>query len=92
MIKRLSTAAIGVALVLSATSAQAAPYFGFDGRNSASSIHQLWGTGLDLSGGVVWSNFPSSTIEAKGRLSAIRSTLGFAILSFICITQVYIHT
>jgi hypothetical protein len=32
MIKRLSTAAIGVALVFSATSAQAAPYFGFDGR------------------------------------------------------------
>lgn len=32
MIKRLSTAAIGVALVLSATSAQAA-YYGFDGRN-----------------------------------------------------------
>lgn len=33
MIKRLSTAAIGVALVITATSAQAAPYFGFDGRN-----------------------------------------------------------
>lgn len=34
MIKRLSTAAIGVALVLSATSAQAAqPYYGFDGRH-----------------------------------------------------------
>jgi hypothetical protein len=33
MIKRLSTAAIGVALVLSATSVQARPYFGFDGRN-----------------------------------------------------------
>lgn len=34
MIKRLSTAAIGVALVFSATSVQAAkPYYGFDGRN-----------------------------------------------------------
>jgi hypothetical protein len=33
MIKRLSTAAIGVALVLSFNPAQAAPYFGFDGRN-----------------------------------------------------------
>jgi hypothetical protein len=33
MIKRLSTAAIGVALVLCATSVQASPYFGFDGRN-----------------------------------------------------------
>jgi hypothetical protein len=34
MIKRLSTAAIGVALALSATSAQAAnPYYGFDGRH-----------------------------------------------------------
>lgn len=34
MIKRLSTAAIGVALVFAATSAQAAkPYYGFDGRN-----------------------------------------------------------
>ncbi len=34
MIKRLSTAAIGVALVFSATSAQAGkPYYGFDGRN-----------------------------------------------------------
>ncbi len=34
MIKRLSTAAIGVALVFSATSAYAAkPYYGFDGRN-----------------------------------------------------------
>ena len=32
MIKRLSTAAIGVALVLSFNSAQAAPYYGFDGR------------------------------------------------------------
>lgn len=32
MIKRLSTAAIGVALVLSLNPAQAAPYFGFDGR------------------------------------------------------------
>jgi hypothetical protein len=33
MIKRLSTAAIGVALMLSATSAvQAGPYYGFDGR------------------------------------------------------------
>ena len=32
MIKRLSTAAIGVALVLSFNPAQAAPYFGFDGR------------------------------------------------------------
>ncbi len=33
MIKRLSTAAIGVALVLSFNPAQAAPYYGFDGRN-----------------------------------------------------------
>jgi hypothetical protein len=33
MIKRLSTAAIGVALVLSATSAGAEPYYGFDGRH-----------------------------------------------------------
>lgn len=33
MIKRLSTAAIGVALVFCATSVQASPYFGFDGRN-----------------------------------------------------------
>jgi hypothetical protein len=33
MIKRLSTAAIGVALCLTATSVQAAPYFGFDGRS-----------------------------------------------------------
>ena len=33
MIKRLSTAAIGVALIFSATSVQARPYFGFDGRN-----------------------------------------------------------
>lgn len=32
MIKRLSTAAIGVALVLCFNPAQAAPYFGFDGR------------------------------------------------------------
>ncbi len=32
MIKRLSTAAIGVALVLSFNPAQAAPYYGFDGR------------------------------------------------------------
>ena len=32
MIKRLSTAAIGVALVLSLNTAQAAPYYGFDGR------------------------------------------------------------
>ena len=33
MIKRLSTAAIGVALIFSATTAQAAkPYYGFDGR------------------------------------------------------------
>jgi hypothetical protein len=32
MIKRLSTAAIGVALVLSFSPAQAAPYYGFDGR------------------------------------------------------------
>ena len=32
MIKRLSTAAIGVALVLSFNPAQARPYFGFDGR------------------------------------------------------------
>lgn len=34
MIKRLSTAAIGVALIFSATSVHAAkPYYGFDGRN-----------------------------------------------------------
>ncbi len=32
MIKRLSTAAIGVALIFSATSVEARPYFGFDGR------------------------------------------------------------
>ena len=32
MIKRLSTAAIGVALIFSATTAEARPYFGFDGR------------------------------------------------------------
>jgi hypothetical protein len=32
MIKRLSTAAIGVVLVLSFNPAQAAPYYGFDGR------------------------------------------------------------
>jgi hypothetical protein len=32
MIKRISTAAIGVALIFSATSVQARPYFGFDGR------------------------------------------------------------
>jgi hypothetical protein len=33
MIKRLSTAAIGIALAFSITSAQADPYFGFDGRH-----------------------------------------------------------
>jgi hypothetical protein len=33
MIKRLLTAAIGVALMLSVTSVQAEPYYGFDGRN-----------------------------------------------------------
>jgi hypothetical protein len=33
MIKRLSTAAIGVALVFSVSSVQAEPYYGFDGRN-----------------------------------------------------------
>jgi hypothetical protein len=33
MIKRISTAAIGIALALSATSAQARPYFGYDGQH-----------------------------------------------------------
>lgn len=33
MIKRVSTAAIGIALALSATSAQARPYFGYDGQH-----------------------------------------------------------
>jgi hypothetical protein len=33
MIKRISTAAIGIAVALSATSAYASPYFGFDGRH-----------------------------------------------------------
>jgi hypothetical protein len=33
MIKRLSTAAIGVAFVVCATAAHAGPYYGFDGRN-----------------------------------------------------------
>jgi hypothetical protein len=33
MIKRISAAAIGIALALSATSAQARPYFGYDGRH-----------------------------------------------------------
>jgi hypothetical protein len=43
MIKRLSTAAIGVALALSATSAQAA-YFGYDGRNYGEPAKTLnWG-------------------------------------------------
>ncbi len=43
MIKRLSTAAIGVALVLAATSAQAA-YYGYDGRNYGEPSKALnWG-------------------------------------------------
>lgn len=43
MIKRLSTAAIGVALMLSATSANAA-YYGFDGRNYGEPSKALnWG-------------------------------------------------
>ena len=40
MIKRLHTAAIGVALMLSATSAvQAGPYYGFDGRTYGEPAH-----------------------------------------------------
>lgn len=43
MIKRLSTAAIGVALIFSASSAQAA-YFGYDGRNYGEPQKKLnWG-------------------------------------------------
>jgi hypothetical protein len=44
MIKRLSTAAIGVALVFSATAAQAGPYYGYDGRNFGEAPQALnWG-------------------------------------------------
>ncbi len=44
MIKRLSSAAIGVALVLTVNSAQAAPYFGYDGRNYGEPPQALnWG-------------------------------------------------
>ncbi|GJQ30121.1 MAG: hypothetical protein HBSAPP03_20050 [Phycisphaerae bacterium] len=56
--------------------------FGFDGRNAASSTHVLWGTRLNSSGTPLWANFPSSVIEAKGRLAAVKSTQGFAILTF----------
>ena len=45
MIKRLSTAAIGVALIFSATSAQAGKaYFGYDGRSYGEPVQALnWG-------------------------------------------------
>ena len=43
MIKRLSTAAIGVALVFSATAAQAGPYYGYDGRNFGEPPALNWG-------------------------------------------------
>jgi hypothetical protein len=44
MIKRLSTAAIGVALFFSVNTAEAGPYFGFDGRNYGEAPKALnWG-------------------------------------------------
>jgi hypothetical protein len=43
MIKRLQTAAIGVALVFTATAAYAGPYYGYDGRNFGEPPALNWG-------------------------------------------------
>jgi hypothetical protein len=56
--------------------------FGFDGRNAASSVHVLWAAGVAPNQSVEWSTFPSTTVEAKGRLAVANSTRGFHILAF----------
>jgi len=59
-----------------------ASVFGFDGRNGASSIHEGFAVGVSAEGESQWSNFFSTTVEAKSRLAAASSSQGFHILAF----------
>ena len=72
MIKRLSTAAIGIALALSATSAQAQPYFGFDGRHYGELAKATnWGRPKLVERGIL----DASDAPRKCLTSAVRAVL-----------------